>query len=438
MLKRLITIAFLITIAGFAASFLNKQPGMTTLEWLGWRVEARTSLLVVIAVGIIWLAIMLDRIIGVITGLPGRISGSLNSRRQEQGHQALAIGLVAASAGDGREAMRQSKKAKRLMGEAPLTDLLSAQAASLTGDPDAASRYFETLAEHRETAFFGKAGLMRLEAERGDDNAALAIGREAFALNQKAPGLAKALYALEAQHGHWEKAIDALHAAARDPDMDSKAVNRGFATLYYKLAEDDQHHDRGDGAVLAHLNKALKYDAGLPPAVLAAATLHHAMGKPRKARNVLQAGFHHTPHPDVAMALFDDLGGDEAALSKLIKITDQGGNHPDALVDVARLAMGQKLWGEAKRLLDMVPEESRDLKTWQVYADLAEHAPKKSNKDKDGDAASAEWPQQHYALTMAAKAKRPAAWQCSSCHGVAEDWHAHCPDCGHFATVGWR
>ena len=227
MLKRLITIAFLLTIAGFAASFLNKQPGMTTLEWLGWRVEARTSLLVVITVGLIWLAIMLDRIIGVITGLPGRISGSINSRRQEQGHQALAIGLVAASAGDGREAMRQSKKAKRLMGEAPLTDLLSAQAASLTGDPDAASRYFETLADQRETAFFGKAGLMRLEAERGDDNAALAMGREAFALNNKAPGLAKALYALEAQHGNWAKAIDALHAAGRDPEMKEPQVNAG-------------------------------------------------------------------------------------------------------------------------------------------------------------------------------------------------------------------
>jgi len=435
MLKRLITIAFLLTITGFAASFLNKQPGMTTLEWLGWRIEARTSLLVVIAVGFIWLAIMLDRIIGVITGLPGRISGSINSRRQDQGHQALAIGLVAASAGDGREAMRQSKKAKRLMGEAPLTDLLSAQAASLTGDPDAASRYFETLADQRETAFFGKAGLMRLEAERGDDNAALTMGREAFALNSKAPGLAKALYALEAKHGNWAEAIDALHAAGRDPDMDDAQVNAGFAALYYQLAIEDQNQNRGDKTVLAHLNKALKYDAGLPPAVLAAAACHDAMGKPRKARNVLQSGFDKTPHPDVVMALFDHLGGDESALSKLIRMTDQSGNHPDALVEVARLAMGQKLWGEAKRLLDLVPEKSRDLKMWQVYADLAEHAPQHSD---DAETDAADWPDQNHALSMAAKAKRPVSWQCSSCHAVAEDWHAHCPDCGHFATIGWR
>lgn len=437
MLKRLITIAFLLTLVGFGASFLNNQPGMTRLEWLGWRLEARTSLLVAIAVGVVWLAIMLDRIIGVITGLPGRISGSINSRRQRQGHQALAIGLVAASAGDGREAMRQSKKAKRLMGAQPLTDLLSAQAASLTGDPEAASRYFETLADHRETAFFGKAGLMRLEAERGDDQAALAMGRQAFALNNKAPGLAKALYALEAQHGHWAQAIDALAAAERDPSMDQADVKKGFATAYYAWAKDAQDQDKDDAAVLTHLGKALKYDAGFPPAVLAAAACHDAMGKPRKTRTVLQSGFANTPHPDVTTALFEHHGGDEKALAQLIRLTDQNGNPPDALVQVARLAIRLNLWGEAKRLLDRVPEGQRDLNTWQAYADLAEHAPDDCQGDAPDDK-TAPWPDRDQALSMAAQAKRPSAWQCSSCRHVTADWHAHCPECGHFATITWR
>ena len=447
MFKRLVTIAFLLTIAGFAASFLSQQPGMTQLEWLGWRIEARTSLLVVITVGVVWLAIMLDRVIGVITGLPSRISGSIQNRRQRQGHQALAIGLVAASAGDGREALRQSKKAKRLMGAQPLTNLLSAQAASLTGDAEAASQYFESLADQRETAFFGKAGLMRLETERGNNTNALTIGRQAFALNDKAPGLAKALFALEAQHGHWAKAIDALTVAERDPDMDQAQLKSAFATLYYALAQEEQQKDNGDKAILAQLNKALKYDAGLPPVVLAAAACHDAMGKTRKARTVLQSGFAKTPHPDVATALFQNLGGDETALSHLIRVTDQNGNHPDALTEVARLAMALKLWGEAKRLLDMVAEEDRNLKTWQAYADLAEHAPKTKNKKGDassdggsGDGVSktASWPDQNHALTMAAKANRPTAWQCSSCHGVTNEWQTHCPHCGHFASINWR
>ena len=432
MFKRLITLAFLLTVAGFAASFLNQQPGMTTLEWLGWRIEARTSLLVVIAAGIIWLVIMLDRIIGVITGLPGRISGSMSGRRQRQGHQALAIGLVAASAGDGREALRQSKKAKRLMGAEPLTNLLSAQAAALTGDDDAASRYFETLGGQRETAFFGKAGLMRLEAERGDHAAALASGREAFALNNKTPSLAKALFALEAQFGHWAEAIDALTVAARDPQMDPKQVQSSFAVLHFLQAQTDQADGVEDAAVLKILTKALGYDAGFTPAVLAAATCYANMGKPRKSQAVLKAGFAKTPHPDVTQALFVSLGGDEAALSTLIRLTDQAGNPAEALMNVARLAIGLKLWGEAKRLLELVPEADFTLRYWQLYADLADHAPP---QDKG---AEQDWPDRQHALSMAVTAKRPTAWQCSSCNSVQEDWHAHCPDCGYFSGIKWR
>ena len=154
MLKRLITIALLLVIAGFVASFLRDQEGTTVLEWMGWRIEAKTSLLIVIAIALVWLVIVIDRIIGMVARLPGRFSGAINERRQKQGHHAPAIGLVAASAGDGREALRQAKKAKRLMGAEPLTELLQAQAAGLTGDPDAARRYFENLSQERNSLFW--------------------------------------------------------------------------------------------------------------------------------------------------------------------------------------------------------------------------------------------------------------------------------------------
>ena len=49
MLRRLISIVVLLAIAGFIASFLQAQPGVTQIEWLGWRIEARTSLLIAIA-----------------------------------------------------------------------------------------------------------------------------------------------------------------------------------------------------------------------------------------------------------------------------------------------------------------------------------------------------------------------------------------------------
>jgi len=443
MLKRIITIVFLLTVAGFAASFLSNQPGVTVLEWLGWRIEARTSVLMVIVIAVIILAITLDRIIGMIAGLPSRISGSLTDRRLRQGNQALAIGLVAASAGDGREALRQAKRAKRLMGEDPLTHLLAAQAATLTGDAQAASRYFEALSADRQTAFFGKAGLMRLEAERGDHDAALDAGREAFALNNNTPSFAKALYALEARQGHWDQALDALAVAERDPSMDKAMVSRGYAALYYCQAQERAEKGGDDAAVIAVLKKALKHDPGLTPAVLDAAARYSQMGKARQARQVLTTGFAQTPHPAITKALFETLGGDAKALSTLIKQSDQNGNPPDALIEVAALAVTLDLWGEARRLLQLVAEGDRDLRYWQVYADFADRAPPPP-KGKGGKAAPQDQDPEdqdtdrHHALTMAASAKRPKAWHCSSCHHHSETWEAHCSECGHFAAMIWR
>ena len=47
-----------------------------------------------------------------------------------------------------------------------LTSLLTAQVATLDGKTDVASKYFTELAESLDTAYFGQAGLMRLQRKR--------------------------------------------------------------------------------------------------------------------------------------------------------------------------------------------------------------------------------------------------------------------------------
>ena len=116
MLKRLISLVLVIIITGGVASFLNAQEGTTVIEWMGWRIEARTSLLIALGLALMIIVVGFDRLVGLIIGLPDRISGRVAARRQTQGHHALALGLVAASAGDGREATRQSKKSKAASG----------------------------------------------------------------------------------------------------------------------------------------------------------------------------------------------------------------------------------------------------------------------------------------------------------------------------------
>ncbi|HCD49290.1 MAG TPA: hypothetical protein DEQ75_02825, partial [Alphaproteobacteria bacterium] len=108
MLKRLVTIAVLILLAGYAASFLASQDGKTVIQWLGYRVEVQTSLLVTVMAAIIFLVVMMDRLLSFLAGLPGRLSGRIRNRRQEEGQQALALGLVAAAVGDQHEAAKNA------------------------------------------------------------------------------------------------------------------------------------------------------------------------------------------------------------------------------------------------------------------------------------------------------------------------------------------
>ena len=437
MLRRLITISLLLIVVGFIANFLQTEQGYTTIEWFNWRMEARTSLLATITLCLICLVIFFDRLLGYMAGLPSRISGNMQMRRDKQGRRALALGLIAAGAGDGREAGRQSKRAQQLIGHDTLTDLLSAQASALNGDTSAATRFFKTLASTQETAFLGEAGLMRLAVEDGRDDAALLSGRAAFALNQNAPNLAKALFTLEAKNEHWDRAITALEVARRDHNMNSKDVNASFAALYYLLAKGDPN------AAIENLKRALKADAGFTPAVLAAAGHYEAMGKIRKRIAVLKAGFAATPHPDIADALMDAWGGKNGdsnggdrtkALAKLIRLTNKHQNHPDAVLACAAAAIGLKLWGEALRLITLIPDTKhhrtgRNAVAWQMLAELAAVAP------SDAPPSDITWPDQSAALTRAANAPPPPSWRCSSCNTPHLDWTAQCNSCGGFAQI---
>ncbi|MGC6485725.1 MAG: heme biosynthesis protein HemY [Candidatus Puniceispirillales bacterium] len=439
MLRRLVTLAILIVAAGFLTSFLIRQPGVATLDWLGYRIEIRTSLLVMLGLGVIAAVVVLDRLIGFLAGLPLRLSRGMKQRRSEAGQDALALGLVAASVGDRREAARQEKKARKLIGDSTLTNLLTAQVATLDGKTDVASRYFSQLADDRETAYFGQAGLMRLGLESGDDEAALAAGREAFARKKDEPSLARALFALEARRENWPEAITALAVARKShhDEIERRHADMAMAVLHFKYAESLLAEDQ-QAAALSNLEKGLKYRSGLVPAAMLAARLHQEQNSQRKAVAILEKAFLDAPHPDIAAMLMAALSGDEPQrLSRLMHLADKGGNRPEALVITATWATKLELWGEALRLIRMIDEDDRDAEAWSCLADIARHAPAELSA---GKAASGEtdWPEAEACLTRAATAPRGPGWHCRSCGMAAPSWNADCSSCKSFASIVWR
>ena len=434
MFARLVGLVILVLLAAALASWLGAQPGMLAFEWLGWQVEMRTSLAVALLVVLALLLLFVDRLFRGLLGLPAWFGRNLARRRTESGHRALALGLMAVSAGEPDEARRQASRAQRLLAAPQLTDLLSAQAAHLSGDHQAADRYFTSLTRDKDTAFLGHVGLARLALEKDDPDAALAAARTALDIRPKSALAARQVMILEAERSNWAAALPALSVVMAAGDADDETgmlLSRQKAALSYLEALDDGAGSDTSLRRRARIGKAQDALAVMPgfwPAALLLADLHEQAGSPKKAVKPLETAFRNMPHESLAMRLRILWGVNEGtAAGRLMRlIPDDGALAAEGRRVVAAVALENGLVGEARRLIDEIDPAMRDAAAWRLVARLAAEG-----EAPDGAA-------ENDALREAGEAPRPRRWQCTSCQLVHEAWQPHCGGCAGFATLEWR
>ena len=470
MFIRLVWLILLVLVAGALASWLASQPGMLQLEWLGYQLEMRTSLAVALVVVLGLIVIFADRLLRGLLDLPGLLGRNLARRRAAQGHRALALGMIAVSAGEPAEARRQASRAQRLLSAPQLTDLLSAQAANLSGDHRAAGRYFTSLTGNADTAFLGHIGLARLalEDDRSDD--ALAEAQKALSLRPKSALAARQVMVLQAERGNWDAALPALNVMAlnvptpqmKAPNMkapntkagaddeDAQVIARHRAALNFLLAREGVpefmgaestgggfmetgssgpvHSSTVHSSTVNQLQTALAAWPAFWPAAILLADIHLAAAAPRKAVKSLEAAFRVMPHAAIATRLQTAWNSNEGkTVARLLKLVAASGDTAhEARSVVAAVALAHGLTGEAGRLIGEIPDAERDAATWRLAAQLAE-----SGDNPDPAAANK-------ALRMAGEAPRPRRWQCTSCQQLHDRWQAHCAGCTGFATLDWR
>ena len=434
MFARLVGLVILVLLAALLASWLGAQSGMLAFEWLGWQVEMRTSLAVALLVVLALLLLFVDRLFRGLLGLPAWFGRNLARRRTESGHRALALGLMAVSAGEPDEARRQASRAQRLLAAPQLTDLLSAQAAHLSGDHQAADRYFTSLTCDTDTAFLGHVGLARLALEKDDPNAALAAARTALDIRPKSALAARQVMILEAERCNWAAALPALSVVMAAGDADDETgmlLSRQKAALSYLEALNDSAGSDTSLRRRARIGKAQDALAALPgfwPAALLLADLHEQAGSSKQAVKSLEMAFRNMPHEALAIRLRTLWGVNKGtAAGRLMRlIPDDGALASEGRCVVAAVALENGLVGEARRLIDEIDPAMRDAAAWRLVARLA-----KEGEVPDSAA-------ENDALRTAGEAPRPRRWQCTSCQLVHEAWQPHCGGCAGFATLEWR
>ena len=431
---RVFFILIFLGLIAVAAGWLADHPGTIRLDWLGYRIDTSAAVLVFAIALVTAVTAVLYHFWIELFRAPRRILNAMKEGRRQRGFVALSQGLVAVASGDVADAKRQARRAESLLASPAMTRLLSAQAAQLSGDTHAATRFFTDMLEQSDTEFLGLRGLLMQAMKRDDQTEALQLAKRAFEVQPKSDWVAKTLLGLQVRAQNWADAECTILAAIKHKTLSSDTVRRDHATVLYQLSLQASVNGEEEKA-LKYTERAHKLVPEFIPAVMRLAQLYIAADRPRKAVPLIEAGWGHAPHAaflDIYWAATGsgnvpgDKPGDTVARVRAAQVLS--GLNPDHLesqLAVAQAALEARLWGVARAQLKAALANGATSRVCRMMATLeeAEHG--------DMDQAR-NW------LMRAANAAPDPAWVCDSCGNAISEWQVICGKCDDFNSFVWR
>ncbi len=363
---------FIIVLLGAAAAvagWLAQRPGMVALEWAGYRVDTSVPVLLILIGALVVVCALLYRLWWSLRRVPKTVGRARQDRQQRRGYAALSRGLVAVAAGDPGSARKNARRAETLVDDRPLVTLLSAQAAQLDGDEQAAARFFQSMSERPETAFLGVRGLLVQAMKRENWDQALTLARRAYRLNPKSEWVVQTLYDLQKRTGQWADAEATLGETAKLRLMPPAELPHERAELLYK-----QSLEFDDERALDWARKAHKADPGFIPAAIRYAVLLTSAGKSRRATAVIERAWERTPDPGLAEAYWAARQADDGLkkVQAAQRLAKRNPGHIESRIAVAVAALEARLWGEARTNLESIAGPDAPPRVCLLMAELEE------------------------------------------------------------------
>jgi HemY protein len=414
-----------LALAAWGLMWLANNPGVVTIVWHD--VEYKISLMLALGT-VAALAVALAIAWGLLRfvfHVPSVVSIGARSRRREKGLEALSRGMIAVGAGDARSAARHAAEASRLLKNEPMTKLLSAQSAQLSGDRTGAIAAYNAMLDHRETYGLGLRGLHLESSRSGDREAALQYAMRANA-HAPAAWAGQAVLDDRTRRGDWAGALATVDSNAAAHLIDRGTANRWRAVIKTAMAEEQM--DRDLKAALALAQEACRLAPTLVPAAAICGRLTAATGDYRRAAKLLERAYAQTPHPDLAAAYLRMRHGDSTAdrLARARMLARVAPNDPESMLTVGRAAL-ETHDREAARaaiaplLASDSPHGRPTRRVCLLMADI---------EDAEGhQGAVREW------LARAARAPRDKAWVAD---GVISDRWAPVSPSGTLDAFVWR
>lgn len=417
-------LVYLLVIAALAAGavWLADRPGEVSILWQGYRIETSVAIAAIGVVVLAFLALVAWAIVRFVFGLPSAFGYASRARRRARGFEAISRGMVAIGAGDPVAAGRYAVDASKFVANEPLTLLLEAQSAQLSGDRGQAEAAFKAMLDKPETRVLGLRGLFVEARRRGDMAAARAFADDAV---RRSPSLAWANDALLDFHtaaGDWQAARTAVERRAALRLADKGEAKRQRAVLL--AAEALEAKDREPEKALAAALEAVKLAPGLTPAAALAGRMLSERGDIKKAARLLEAAWKQVSHPDIAGAYLDVRPGDSARdrLARAEMLTRLRPADPEGVLALAGAAIHAQDFARARAALKPLLAGGASVRACLLMAELEEAEHGATGRVR-------EW------LARATRAPRDAAWVADGL--VSDKWLPISPISGRLDAFVW-
>jgi HemY protein len=421
-MMRLVLFLIGVILLASGLAWLADRPGALLITWQGYEIETSVFRAVVIFAAVIGVALLVWTVLNQIWSSPAAVSHFLTRRRQRRGLDALSSGMIAIGAGDRSMATRYAMQARKSLPNEPLTHLLRAQAAQLSGDKATARRIFEAMLASPDTEQLGLRGLFLEAGREGEREAQEQFADRALKLNPKLSWPVEALFDLQCKSGDWNGALQTLALAKRHGHIERPVADRRRAVLLAAQAQALEEED-ADKA-LTYAIEAHGLAPSLVPAAAVAGRLLAARGNTQRVAKIIQKTWTKSPHPELATAYAYARIGDSPRdrLDRIKYLFSLNPMSIESAIAVAVAAIEAHDYEEARRILQPFLEQGL---TRRVAALMA-----RIEAEESGDKGRArEW------LARAATAPRDAAWIAD---GVAADRWAPVSPAGSFDAYEWR
>ncbi|MGE0629399.1 MAG: heme biosynthesis HemY N-terminal domain-containing protein [Hyphomicrobiaceae bacterium] len=420
---RLVLFCFALAAVVMPLSWLADRPGSILINWQGYEITTTVFEGVCILALVIGLSILAWSILVQLWRSPASIGAIFSRRRQMRGLEALSAGMIAIGAGDRALASRYALQARKTLPNEPLTHLLRAQAAQLSGDSYTSRRIFEAMLGSPETEQLGLRGLF-LEAEReGETEAQRQFAERALRLNPKLGWPVDALFELQCKDHDWEGALRTLDIARKYHQHEKSAIERRRAVLLTARAQMLEDSNPEQALQLALEAHHLAHE--LIPAAAIAGRILAGKGNTKRAARVIERTWRLAAHPDLATAYAFARTGDSPRdrLERVRRLAQVNQHSIESPVAIASAAIDARDFVTARRMLEPLEGERQTQRVCTLMARV--------EAEEFGDRGRVrEW------LARAVHAPRDPAW---TADGVISDkWAPVSPVTGALDAFQWR